>query len=218
MPVRFDMPGASAVLRGDPLTDGSGVATCHILAAHGPPGEYELTVGVDSEAAHAALTGAFPSDSRADAHGDAVSGLFTPLATHRVHLVAGAHAISVCATFGERNEINAAQVTAGFTRRIERDGFRTDECDPNVDVVVTGELSLTASGQPDSWVANVTLSATAFDQRTASEIGSVCIRTEEPANVENGEAGRREAEVLALKEAGRLLAVYFGPRMLTSGR
>jgi hypothetical protein len=219
VPVRFDIPGASAVLRVDPLTDGSGAATCRILATYGPPGEYELTLSVDAVAAHAALTGASAAGSRTDSRDyPAEARRFAPLAGHTVHLVEGAHAISVCTTFGDQDDANAAQVTAGFIRRMERDGFRTGECDPNVDVVITGEFALVAHDEPDSWTAQVTLAAAAFDQRTASGLGATRVHATQRAETEAGEKGRREAEVLALKEAGRLLAVYFGPRLLASGR
>jgi hypothetical protein len=62
------------------------------------------------------------------------------------------------------------------------------------------------------------LSASVFDQRTASELGATRITASETVYVDDSEEGRREAEVLALKEAGRLLAIYFGPRILASGR
>ncbi|MFH1689147.1 MAG: hypothetical protein ABIE42_02785 [Candidatus Eisenbacteria bacterium] len=218
VPVRFEMPGASAVLHADPLTDGSGAATCRILAAYGPPGEYELTVSVDTAAAHAALTWSLSAGARTDTHDLTELHRFAPLAGHTVHLVAGAHAISVCATFGDQDDAAAAQVMAGFIRRTERDGFRTGRCDPDVNVIVTGEFSLTAHEEPDLWVAQVTLSAAAFDQRTASGLGATRVRATQTSDAEDGEPGRREAEVLALKEAGRLMAVYFGPRMLASGR
>ena len=63
--------------------------------------------------------------------------------------------------------------------------------------------------------AQVVLAASAFDQRTVRELGATRITATETIETEEG---RREAEVLALKEAGRLLAVYFGPRILASGR
>ncbi len=219
VPVRFEMPGASAVLKAEPLTDDAGAATCRVVAAYGPTGEYELTVGVDSAAAHVALAGSSPSFSDSGPRIDAGPRRdVAPLARHRVHLVTGAHAISVCATFGQRNGSDAAQVTAGFVRRMERDGFTAGECDPNVDVVITGQFSLVGLDEFDHWTAQVTLEATAFDQRTASGLGATRVTATQRADAEAGERGRREAEVLALKEAGRLLAVYFGPRLLASGR
>ncbi len=219
VPVRFEMPGAAAVLDVDPLTDESGTATCRIVAAYGPPGAYELTVRLDGAAAQAAVSrppgpAGAPVDS-ADALPAHLSG---PLAHGTIHLVAGAHAISVCAQFGERPDADAAQVMSGFTRRMERDGYRMGACDPGVAVVVTGAFSLSTYGARDSWTAEVVLSASAFDQRTASELGATRITAMETVDVGDSEEGRREAEVLALKEAGRLLAVYFGPRILASGR
>jgi hypothetical protein len=219
VPVRFDMPGASAVLDAGPLADESGTATCRIVAAYGPPGAYELTVSLDVAAAHAAVSrppgaAGVPLDS-ADALPPHLS---EPLAHGTIHLVAGAHAISVCAQFGDPPDADAAQVMSGFTRRMERDGYRMGACDPGVAVVVTGAFSLSTHGGRDSWTAEVALSASAFDQRTASELGATQITAVETVDVESSEGGKREAEVLALKEAGRLLAVYFGPRILASGR
>lgn len=218
VPVRFDMPGASAVLRAEPLTDGSGAATCRILSAYGPPSEYELTVSVDSAAVHAAMTGALAPGAGTGPRADAWPRRNAVLAGHTVHLVTGAHAISVCAAFDQRDGSDAAQVTAGFMRRMERDGFRAGECDPDVDVVITGEFSLVGSDEHGLWTAQVTLEASAFDQRTASGLGATRVVATQTADAEAGEKSRREAEVLALKEAGRLLAVYFGPRLLASGR
>ncbi len=216
VPVRFEMPGASAVLDADPLTDGAGTATCRIMAAYGAPGAYELAVSLDVAAADAVVSRSFetpdvPLDSRATGRSD----LSRPLAHQTVHLVVGTHAISVCAQFGEPTDANAAPVMSGFARRMERDGYRLDACDPGVDVVITGILSLSTHEGTGSWTAQVVLSASAFDQRTVCELGTTRITASETIEAEKG---RREAEVLALKEAGRLLAVHFGPRILASGR
>ena len=218
VPVRFDMPGASAVLDADPLTDGSGTATCRIVAAYGPPAAYELTVSLDVAAAEAALSPSpGPPGVPADPGAAMPADLSRPLGRRTVHLVAGAHAILVCAQFGDRTDADAAQAMSGFTRRMERDGYRMGGCDPGVDIIVTGTLSLSTRGDRDLWVAEAVLSASAFDQRTASELGTTRITATETVNAEDSDEGRREAEVLALKEAGRLLAVYFGPRILASG-
>ena len=218
VPVRFDMPGASAVLDADPLTDESGIATCWIVAAYGTPGEYELTVSLDVEATHVAVSRpqgprGVPPDPR-----DALpTDLPGTLARRTVHLVTGAHAISVCAQFGVRGDADAGQVMSGFTRRMERDGYRMGACNPGVDVVITGTLSLSTQGERDSWTAEVVLSASAFNQRAASELATTRITAMETVGADDSEDAKREAEVLALKEAGRLLAVYFSPRILASG-
>jgi hypothetical protein len=205
VPVRFEMPGASAVLDAEPVTDASGTATCSVVSAHGAPGEYELEVYLDTDAAQAALreTGAVFDGT-------------IPLAKRSVHLVTGAHAVSVCGTFGEAANPDAAQVAAGFARRMERDGFRMGDCDPNVDVIVTGEFAVSSAGGPDSWRVEVVLTASAFDQRTARGLGETSVRVTQVVDTESVDDGTRDAEVLALKEAGRLMAVYFEPRILSS--
>ena len=218
VPVRFRMPGASAVLDVDPQTDESGTATCRVVAAYGPPGAFELTVGLDVAAADAVVSWlrgspGWPIDSR----GVVPVELLGPLARRTIHLVVGAHAISACAQFGDRFDADAAQAMSGFTRRMERDGYRMDACDPEVDIVITGALSSSAHSGPDSWTTVVVLSASAFDQRTASDLGVARITATETIDVGSSKEERREAAVLALKEAGRLLAVYFGPRILASG-
>jgi hypothetical protein len=205
VPVRFEMPGASAVLDGEPVTDQEGTATCRIVAAYGATGEYALELYLDTDAARAALEGR-----------DAPLDEPVLLARHSVHLVTGAHAISLCATFGDPANADAAQVAAGFARRAERDGFRMGGCDPNVDVVITGEFSLSTAGGPDAWRTEVVLRGSAFDQRTAREVGETTVRATQIVDAESGEDGGRDAEVLALKEAGRLLAVYLVPRILAS--
>ncbi len=216
VPVRFEMPGASAVLDADPLTDGSGIATCRVAAAYGAPGAYKLAVRLDVAAAEAVVSRSFGSpDVPLDSGATRWADLSRPLARQTVHLVVGTHAISVCAQFGEPTDADASQVMSGFARRMERDGYRLDACDPGVNVVVTGTLSLSTHGESSSWTAQVVLSASAFDQRTVRELGATRITASETIEAEEG---RREAEVLALKEAGRLLAVYFGPRILASGR
>jgi hypothetical protein len=208
VPVRFEMPGASAVLDAEPATDASGTATCRIIEAHGAPGEYELAVYLDAEAARAALEGT--------AAGTAWLEDQAPMGRRSVHLVTGAHAISVCARLGEGTDADVAQAAAGFARRMERDGFRMGDCGPDVDVVVTGEVSLNTTGGPGSWTVEAVLTGTAFDQRTARGLGETSVRATQVSSAEGGADARRDAEVLALKEAGRLLAVYFQPKILSS--
>ena len=99
---------------------------------------------------------------------------------------------------------------------MERDGFRMGDCGPDVDVVVTGEVSLRTTGGPGSWTVEAVVAGSAFDQRTARGLGETSVRAVQVSNADEGADGRRDAEVLALKEAGRLLAVYFRPRILSS--
>jgi hypothetical protein len=210
VPVRFDVPGASAVLDATPLTDEAGVATCTLLAVYGPPGEYEMTVSLDVSAARAAL--AATTDQSAGSAWLATAHPSPRLAERPIHVVSATHAISVCATFGEHGDGDAAQVAAGFARRMERDGFRMADCGADVGVVVTGRVSLGVRGG----ALEATLEASAFDQRTAFDLGRTTVRASEDVPTDGSATGLREAEVLVLKEAGRLLAVYLVPRILAS--
>jgi hypothetical protein len=88
-------------------------------------------------------------------------------------------------------------------------------------VVVTGKCRVSSFELEDAWRAVVVMDASVFDQRTASNLGETEVSAEESvakeAGGDSGDGGRRSAEVLALKEAGRLLAVYFEGRILSSG-
>jgi hypothetical protein len=209
VPVRFDLPVTGAVLRPEPLTDDWGIARCTIAGAHSEPGEYRLSVEPDLpviqevDPSFDRLSAGDPqtdSDGRTEA--TATAGMI-------VHLVEGAHAVSICVELDGAPPADIAQVAAGLARRLERDGFRIDDCGASVDIVLTGTLSLRSDEQGGSWQAHVSLTGSAFDQRTASELGETTVST-----TESSAEGSREAEVIALKEAGRLLAVYFGSRIL----
>jgi hypothetical protein len=209
VPVRFDLQVKGAVLKAEPLTDGWGIARCVVAGAHGEAGEYRLGVEPDmpvvSEVDPALeLRTADDSDLISDG-GEAA----TATAVMTVHLVEGAHAVSVCVELEGAPQADIAQVVAGFARRMERDGFRIEDCGASVDVVLKGNLALQSSARDGAWEARVSLGGDAFDQRTASDLGETTVNT-----VETSAEGAREAEVIALKEAGRLLAVYFGSRIL----
>jgi len=214
VPVSFRMNGASAVLDGDAVSDGRGTATCRILKVNGRPGEYALELRLNSDAAEAALSwlrspGEAPTSDRE---------VDDPLlATAVVHVVKGAHATPVCVDIDSDNAMDAPQAATGFARRMERDGFRLVECGPEAAVVITGAVSLTAVELDSGWRASAALTASAFDQRTALGLGETTVTATETVGANETEDARRSAEVLALKEAGRLLAVYFGGRILSSG-
>ncbi len=198
VPVRFEMASASAVLDAGTTTDSSGVARCRIVVALGEPGEYEVTATVDTDAVSAL--------------GLPTGGSRGPFSSQRVFVVSGAHAISLCMEVTTGSAADAAQLEAGFVRRAERDGFRVDECGADIDVLVSSRASMSTYADGAVWAAEVVVTASAFDQRTAEDIGEIEIRVEETST-----EGQRGAEVVALKEAGRLLAVWCGARALSAG-
>lgn len=215
VPVRFSMPGAGAILRPEPQTDESGIARCVIVSAHAGPGEYLLTVEPDMSVIRTvdpSLDWPYTVDEDPGTAADRASSAAS--AAMVVYLVDDAHAVSLCLDFDAANRADAAQFVAGFRRRAESDGFLIEECDASVDIVLEGRVSMESGVRYDDaadgvWVARVKATASAFDQRSATDLGEAAVSA-----TERSEEGPREAEVIALKEAGRLLAIYFGSRIL----
>ncbi len=201
LPVTFRAHGFDAVFDSDPETDDSGTAECRVVVAYGDPGEYAIEPRLDFGVLSSALGGAYAAGL------EPFSG---PL--HRVFLVENAHALSVCLEVSGVGASDEGQLRSGFARRMERDGFRIEECGPDVDVVVSVRAEMNSRAIDDGWSTVVSVDGSAFDQRTALVIGRPSVLCEERAGT-----GERESEVLALKEAGRLLAAYLTHRILMSG-
>jgi len=215
VPMRYEVEGdVAAILDGDPVTDEEGIARCRILRAYGNPGEYRLVAAVDGDFVRAAGVSEFGDvvigTSRPD--GDRTLYEGGPEASQQLFLVTGGHGVTVCAYFSGERDRDASQARVGFVQRMANEGYLTEECSHDVDVVVTANVRLVTAVVPGSWIAEVTIRGSAFDQRFARQIGETVLTFAE----ESGE-GQRDAELLALREAGRLLAVYFSRRILTSG-
>jgi hypothetical protein len=215
VPMRYEIEGeVAAILDGDRVTDEEGIARCRVLRVYGAPGEYRLVGAVDDDFVRSAGISAFgdvvvhadgPSGGRTSYHGG-------PEAYERLFLVEGGHGVTVCADFAAERERDAAEARAGFIQRMSNDGFLAEECGHEVDVVVTAAVRLVTGAASGTWSAEVTVAGSAFDQRFAREIGE-----SEVTVAEESDEGQRDAEFRALREAGRLLAVYFSRRILTSG-
>lgn len=215
VPMRYETRGgAAAILDGDPVTDGSGVARCRILRAYGDPGEYELVAAVDADLVRSAgVEGSGEFVVRADGpEGGRTPYRRGPEASRSFFLVEGGHGVSLCTEFEAERDRDASQARAGFVHRMERDGYRMEACGPDVDVVVFGEVELVTVVEPGSWATEARIEGGAFDQRFARDIDRTVITVAETSS-----EGQRDAELLALREAGRLLAVYLSRRILTSG-
>ena len=199
VPMEFRLHGFDAVYAGDPESDAAGVATCHLVSSYGAEGECSIEARVDLGVVAAAA-----GDDRAETTRAQVR-------EQRVFLVKGAHAVSVCLEIRGLNSVDEAQLRAGFERRARSDGYRVEDCGAGIAAVVTVDALKTSEPLADGWSARVVLEASAFDQRVAGEIGATSILAREST-----EEGAREADVLALKEAGRLLAAYVSKRILRS--
>ncbi len=200
VPVEFEAEGFDGILANDPESDSSGTARCTIVAAYGQPGEYAVRPAVDVGVVAAAV-----GEEQAQ---EAGTGRAVP---HAVYLVEGAHAVSVCLELTGLDDRDAAQLAAGFDRRMKRDGYSIGECSVAIDVLVRATATVASEESDGVWRAEAKVVTEAFDQRTAESVGETVISVAE----ESGD-GQREAEVLALKEAGRLVAAYLTRRILMS--
>ena len=201
LPVRFEARGFEAVFDNDSETDGDGVAACRVVVAFGSPGEYSAEPVLDADVLAGAL---------GDVYDETLFRIERKAVP--VFLVAGSHSLTACIEVDGLDPTDEAQLVSGFARRMELDGFRVEECGPTVDIVVTVGADIRSGGSTGAdATVTVRLNASAFDQRIASEIGSptIVVREDEPEV--------RDSEVLALKEAGRLLAAYLHRRALLSG-
>jgi len=201
LPVRFEPRGFEAVFDNDSETDEDGAAVCRVVVAFGTPGECFLEPVLDRGVMAGAL---------GDVYDDKLFRVERKSVP--VFLVAGSHSLTACIEVDGLGRADEAQLVSGFTRRMELDGFRVEECGSDVDIVVTVGADIRSSGSTGAGATvTVRLDASAFDQRIASVIGSPAIVVREC------EPEVRDSEVLALKEAGRLLAAYLHRRALLSG-
>jgi hypothetical protein len=216
VPMRYAVEGGvAAILDGDPVTGEEGLARCRIVRAFGDPGEYSLVAQVDADLVRSAGVEGYRRlmvHAGGPAGGGTTSYHDGPEASQSLFLVTGGHGVTVCAYFTAERDRDASQARAGFVQRASNDGYLIEECSHDVDVVVTAKVRLVTVVVPGSWTAEVTVDGTGFDQRIAREIGATTLTVAEVS-----EEGQRDAELLALREAGRLLAVYFSRRILTSG-
>ncbi|MBD3348175.1 MAG: hypothetical protein GF400_03130 [Candidatus Eisenbacteria bacterium] len=201
LPVAFEPRGFDAVTWNDPETDESGIASCRFVVAFGPAGEHELVWGADASVLSRVLGRDYAARlSEQERH------------SHPVFLADRLPALSVCMELQGLNAADEAQLMAALESRLKDGGLRVEPCGPDVDLVVRAEVEKRRpEAQPGQTMTAVRLWATAFDQRSATDIGSPSVLVRETAEDE------RDSEVLALKEAGRLLAVYLSRRSRLSG-
>jgi hypothetical protein len=215
VPMRYEVEGgAAAILDGDPVTGENGIVRCRILRAFGKPGQYRLVAAVDDRLLRNAGVQTFGKvvTQLAGATGGSSVRSGAPEASQKLFLVEGGHGVTICAEFAGELDRDVSQARAGFVQRMAKDGCLTQDCGPGVDVVVSGKVSVVTVVEPGLWTSQVTIEGVAFDQRFAREIPGTAITVAETST-----EGRRDGELRALREAGRLLAVYFSERIMASG-
>lgn len=191
VPVRF-RHGLVGVVSADGATGADGRGGVSLERVWSPPGRYTVTAGVDSAGLRRA--GAYWRGG-------------TSAAEAAVYVVEPGHGTSVCLELTHADPSDATQVLSGLERRLGDDGYDVIPCGPETDILVSGDLSLSATESDAGWTARVVLAIEAVDQRSAADLGSTEIVVEETTD-----RGRREAEVLVLKEAGRLAGIYLTGR------
>ncbi len=200
LPVQFQPLGFEAVMANDHESDERGTAFCRILVAYGEVGGRAITPSIDAAVVEAAI-GKSRSLGLSLRNGP----------PQQVFLVEGAHAVSVCLELTGARDQDAVQLRTGFERRMQSDGYVVEECGASIDVLVRASVAISAAAADEAWIGTAVIDASAFDQRSAEWIGETMIPVLKEAQTE------RDSEVLALKEAGRLLAAYLSRRILASG-
>jgi len=195
VPVEFEHRLVGIIER-DAATDSEGRAGVTVRRTWSAPGSYVVTAALDSVAL-----------ARAGARWSGPA----PMAASTIYVVEAGHGASVCVDLPGAAPEDAAQVRAGFGQRLESDGYDVGSCGPEIDLLVTATLSLSVVESDGTWSVRATLAAETLDQNSALDVGRTEIVVEETTD-----RGHRETEVLVLKEAGRLLAVYLSGRSAPS--
>jgi len=205
VPVTFDATGGPAQLEAAASTDAGGEAKCVIVAAYGEAGERSVAVSVDGTVAVAAAGEEAARMLETVVPGGAASVIVG--ASLPFYVVRDGHGTTVCLEVRGCDAADAAVFRETAAAALSADGYAVLECAPGIDVLVTGDLAISASAGGDLWRADVSVELSAIDQSTLRDLGGTTINV-----FEESKRGRREAEVVALREAGRLAASYLSRR------
>ncbi len=109
---------------------------------------------------------------------------------------------------GAASDSAADRVREALSNSLDALGASLVDCGPDASLVVTADVSLSTQETHGTWLAHIECSVRAFDQRLAEDVGRVSFEVKESL-----ESSARDAEMLALREVGRLVAVYLEPRL-----
>ncbi len=241
VPVRFSGGGPFRLAPLAPETDGAGVVAVDVVA-DGDPGEGTFMAYVDlprpdrgapggepvdvpdrapGEASvdvpaveSVDVPGRAPGEASVDAPAEAEAGVRCEV------VVTSAMDAAVCVEIDAGRAGDAGgeiadgpawlreRVREGIQNGLDDVGSRLVECGPTVELVVAVDVSVATTRAGEAWSTLVTCRVVAIDQRLGERVGEVSFEVEEGID---GDA--REVEALALREAGRLVAVYLEPRL-----
>ncbi len=116
---------------------------------------------------------------------------------------------TICVEIDAATEADEERTREGLLAGLTGFGSRLVECGPDASLVVTADVSMSTQEMHGTWLAHVECSVRVFDQRLAKDTGEVSFDVMESLG-----SSARDAEVLALREVGRLIAVYLEPRLV----
>ncbi len=198
VPVAFESPEWGVIVRTERVSGLDGAVSVTVRAAESAR-RGEIRVHIDQTALAATAAGRFAGFFMDDSSKGAVQVQVIP-----------ERGVTVCLDLSGEETAVARRLTDAFDLAVARYGCTLEPCGPGTDIIVRGELStdavaLSSGGKQDLTV----LSAEAFDQRTALQIARTTVTVEWPSRDDI-----EEAEALALREVGRLLAVYLESRIM----
>ncbi len=115
---------------------------------------------------------------------------------------------TVCVEIDAATTVDAERVREGLLAGLTVLGSRLVECGPDASLVVAADISLSTQEIHGTWLAHAACDVRVFDQRLAEDVGEISFEVKESL-----ESAARDAEVLVLREVGRLMAVYLEPRL-----
>ena len=116
---------------------------------------------------------------------------------------------TVCVEIDAATEADEERTREGLIAGLTASGSRLVECGPDASLVVSVDVSVSTQETHGTWLARAECSVRVFDQRLADDVGEVSFEV-----VESLDSSARDAEVLTLREVGRLIAVYLEPRLV----
>ena len=197
-PVAFENPEWGVIVRAERVSGPTGTVSVTVQVAD-KRGPVEVCAHIDRAALAATPADRFTCFITDDSSRAVVQVQIIP-----------ERGVSVCLDLDSVDTGAAQQLAGAFSQALARYGCTLEECAPGTDIIVSGEFSTgvaTSSVEGEQLLA--VLNMEAFDQRTALTTARTTVSVEWPSREDRG-----EAEALALREVGRLLAVYLESRIV----
>ena len=114
----------------------------------------------------------------------------------------------MCVEVSGASAADAERVLAAIDGSLDALHASRVECGPDASLVVSARVDVVTEEMHGAWLSRVTCDLRVFDQRLAEVTGETAFDVRESL-----ESSARDAEALALREAGRLITVFLEPRL-----